>query len=95
VSERSFGTRGDTDAVRLSGRIVSQAAVLSDARKGGSIGGKEARWPSGCERSGPAEGWPSGRLEHRLLSEPDKPRILAFNIVALGRRDTRWNGPAA
>lgn len=41
------------------------------------------------------EGWPSGHLEHRLLSEPDKPRKLAFNNVALGRRDTRWNGPAA
>lgn len=56
ASERSFGTRGDADAVRPSGRIVSQAAILSDARKGGSAGGKEARRPSGCKRSGPASG---------------------------------------
>lgn len=34
---------------------MSQAAVLSDARKGGSAGGEEAQWPSGCERSRPVE----------------------------------------
>jgi len=54
ASERSFGMRGDADAVRPSGRNVSQAAILSDARKGGSAGGKEAQRPSGWKRSGPA-----------------------------------------
>jgi hypothetical protein len=38
----------------LRGENVSQAAILSDARKGGSAGGKEAQRPSGWKRSRPA-----------------------------------------
>lgn len=94
ASERSFGMRGDADAVRPSGRIVSQAAVLSDARKGGSAGGEEARQPSGCRRSRPASD------DLRVISSIDCSRSQTSrehlpSFVALGRRDTRWNGPAA